>query len=72
MIAGDQIYINNRLQTERNLATHPIQNNRYLLLRNINVELVIFKYQDDLVIFHKRIQINFDEEPNIFGSLRAN
>ena len=34
-----------------------------MLARNFNV------IKDDLIIFNKRIQINFDEEPSIIGSL---
>ncbi|GFY21901.1 uncharacterized protein TNCV_3295451 [Trichonephila clavipes] len=63
MISGDQIYSDVRFQTEKNFATHPIDEDGYLLVRNFNV------IKNDLVAFNKRFQINFDGEPRIYRSL---
>ncbi|GFR06815.1 ATP-dependent DNA helicase [Trichonephila clavata] len=63
MISSDQIYRDVRFQTERNFVAYPIDKNGYLLVRNFKV------IKNDLVAFNKRFQINFDEEPRIYGNL---
>lgn len=59
----DQIYSDIRFQTERNLTAYPVENDGYLLVRNFNV------VKDNLIIFGKRFQINFADEPCIYGCL---
>ncbi|GFR18851.1 gamma-glutamylaminecyclotransferase [Trichonephila clavata] len=63
MISSDHIYRDVRFQTKRNFVAYPIDENGYLLVQNFNV------LKNDLVAFNKRFQINFDEEPRIYGDL---
>ena len=63
MITGDQIYSEVRSRTELLLSAYPIEADGYLLVRNFNV------IKDDLMVFGKRFQITFLDEPSIYGSL---